>query len=199
MLKIYLFTFITSFSIFAYGQIKRNCKDYVIQSILSKSFQSVENNNIDKGIELLSQAQNCRNLREDHSSYLFSKFIEAVIFNKQKKYDKALDILTSMEDGFLHKSKDSLVVETLYLKFGKEKVLESFANIQKIESDQNNVNKHSVYLSELNFRFNFNSNEGGWWEYDKNGIKVPIYKPNKIINEKLDSVAKFTNFYRILK
>lgn len=131
------------------------------------------------------------------SAYGEINLIQTKIFNERKEYDKALNQLDSIRGcgvGANCVERDSLKIVTLILKFGKEKVKESFAkviNVEKIEKEYDNF--YSAYIKDLNYTFIFYTSDYFW-----------IRKDNKIDNKEKhenDFLSKIKNFnyYKLLE
>ena len=131
------------------------------------------------------------------SAYGRINLIQAQIYIKHKDFDKALNLLDSIGGcgfGANCEARDSLKVSTLILKFGKEKVKESFNNVVKLEKNENNYDAiYSVYLKELNFTFNFNSSE--YYNIDADEKKT---EQVRTANEFLNKIRNL-NYYKLLE
>jgi tetratricopeptide (TPR) repeat protein len=86
--------------------------------------------------------------------------IEAQILIRQKMYAEALTILDTTHGasfGVNCAERDSLKIITLFLKYGKQKVKDSFRNL-RIESSTNDNQfdaSNCAFISELNYNFCF--------------------------------------------
>lgn len=113
--------------------------------------------------------------------------IEAQIFTKQKEFDKALSVLDSLDGCTLGADcevRDSLKIVNLILKFGKEKVKNSFSKVTSVEINKDDFFPfYSVYLKELEYNFVFAKSDD--YFVDKNGKIIEYIKSG---NEFLDKI-----------
>lgn len=117
--------------------------------------------------------------------------IEIELLTKQKKYDELLIVLDSAKKqsyGGGTEQLDSIEVQTLILKYGKEKVKSAFNKVEYFEITQNPIFYiNSVYLKELNYTFNFT--------FHYNQSSTPDSTKPKIFIEE----AKNRSFYKLLR
>ncbi|WP_298417301.1 hypothetical protein [uncultured Kordia sp.] len=125
--------------------------------------------------------------------------IQAEILNKKKKHDEALQLLEAMNGcplGADCNKRDSLKIETLFLKHGKDKVVKAFQSVSTVKKhvNEHGFDSYSVYIEELAYTFTF-------------GESFPDYKfdeNDRIIIPKIDynnffSILKAYNFYALLE
>lgn len=122
--------------------------------------------------------------------------IEVELLDTKKEYDKALAVLDSTQGcgfGADCKSRDSLKIVTLFLKFGKEKVKQSFKKVNIINrAEYPNFDQiYWVFLNDLNYKFSFTG-------------PIPLSKEGKEIwSEKSGrdfyAIAKNQSFYTLLE
>ncbi len=116
--------------------------------------------------------------------------IQAEILNKKKKHDEALQLLEAMNGcplGADCNKRDSLKIETLFLKHGKDKVVKAFQSVSTVRKNvnENGFDSYSVYVEELAYTFTFAESFPDY-KFDEN---------DRVINPKID----YNNFFSILK
>jgi len=155
----YLLLLIISLPFFVYSQ-ENSYKDGL--KFIQKANKAVECNKIEKAEDLINKASNidygfCGNIRIKVESEI--EFLKAQIANKKQQHDIALRILDSITGCNLSvncNKRDSLKIETLFLKYGKEEVKNSFSFLKKVYKIENEFNSFfMVNLSELNYEFTF--------------------------------------------
>lgn len=124
--------------------------------------------------------------------------VKAQILNKKGNYDEALLLLESGNGntiGTRCNKRDSLKIETLFLKHGKDKVIESFQSLTAIKKlDNNGFESYSVYVKKLDYTFSFG--EGfPIITYDKNG--VPVFQ--EPVDDTFISIAKVYGLYALIE
>lgn len=125
------------------------------------------------------------------------RLTQAQVFNVQHKFDESLRVLDSLSGcsiGADCGKRDSLKVVTLVLKFGKEKVKNAFAKIDKLNTtsiDDASEGRFWVLLDDLNYKFFFV--EGGFKEetYGWHKEQQPV---NQFYN-----MVKDLPFYKLLQ
>lgn len=123
--------------------------------------------------------------------------IQTQVYNKRKDFDKALNVLDSIGGcgiGANCEARDSLKIVTLILKFGKDKVKESFHKTEKLVKNEMDYNSnYSVYLNDLNYTFRFNSYN--YYKVDEKGNKI---EQQKLENEVLNKIRNH-NYYQLIE
>ena len=121
--------------------------------------------------------------------------LKVEIFNQRKEFEKSFSTLDSIKGcgiGADCEARDSLKIITLFLKFGKEKVKQSFKNVKTFNIKQINFEPlYSVYLSDLNYTFVFQD-----WDY------TYFRDENRNIKNDGDTFIKLIekhNYYKLLK
>lgn len=182
MKKILLFLFVLV-SIFSIGQNKSSYKRGL--KFLSKSEKYYQNNEFEKSLFYLEKYENSV-LGFCGSSIITTNLsineLKIKNFIALKKFDEALNLIDKKEPVFCEQFQkdDSLKIEILFLKYGKEKVLESFSKSEiNNRSLEMGVYTYSLDLIDLNYNFKFKTSERN--EYDKK-----VYSQND-----------FNNFYFI--
>ena len=186
----FLIVFLFSTSIFGQTVYKYNYKQGY--NFIKKAQKKLQNGNLSKAKKCIANAKNsnygfCENAWIE--SYGRINIIEVQILNIQKKYDSALVVLDSLNGcafGADCSARDSLKVITLFLKFGKEKVIDSFKKVNTVnnsgdpefEFDSN----YWVFLDELNYKF--------WFKTD-----YPVY----IDGKKVESIKTGNDFFDLAK
>jgi hypothetical protein len=130
------------------------------------------------------------------SAHSMIAIIEVQLLNKKKEYDMALTVLDSLQGcsfGGDCSARDSLKIITLFSKFGKEKVKESFKKINTINLPEysNFDQSYWVFLDDLNYKFLFN----GPYPVYIDGKEI---EPKKSGNDFYD-IAKNQSFYKLLE
>lgn len=126
------------------------------------------------------------------------KLMEAEIFNKKKRYEKSLTILESIDRcsyGADCSTRDFLKIETLILKFGKERVKKAFSSVDKISKlDINDpYETYTVLLKDLDYTFNFTLNDFILLDNQGNEIKHPI------TDNVFQNIAQNQEFYSLIE
>ncbi len=122
--------------------------------------------------------------------------IEAELLHTKKDYDKALAVLDSIQGcgfGADCMARDSIKIATLFLKFGKEKVKQSFKKVNAVNRAEypNFDQNYWVFLDDLNYKFLFR----GPFPVYKDGKEI---EPEKSGNDFYD-IAKNQSFYKLLQ
>lgn len=130
------------------------------------------------------------------SAHSMIAIVEVKLLNTKKQYDKALSVLDSVQGcsfGADCNTRDSLKIVTLFLKFGKEKVKQTFKKINVINHPEypNFDQSYWVLLEDLNYKFWFN----GPYPIYINGKKNEQEKSG---NDFYD-IAKNLSFYKLLE
>lgn len=206
MKKLLLLLFLTV-SISAIGQKKHSYKRGL--KFLSKSEKFYQKNEFEKSLFYLNKYENsvlayCGNV------YIMAKM---EIYNLKmknylglKKYDNALNLIDNNSESAYYQFYDSLKVEILFLKYGKEKVIESFANSNVTNRSSEIIHyNYSMVLKDLDYNFKFIVFEND--DFDKKifsqndfqnfyfiSYNQPIHK--LIFNEKSDKEKVKYNFIR---
>ncbi len=106
-----------------------------------------------------------------------------------KNFDDALTLIDQKESIFSEEiqKEDSLKVEILFLKYGKDKVINSFNNVDKIESKSSELGNfiYNIYLKELDYTFKFRKavNPESKLEYNSSHYEInKLLKDSTIFN-----------------
>ncbi|NRD22451.1 hypothetical protein HNV10_04315 [Winogradskyella litoriviva] len=193
-----LFLFFISFS--GWSQTKKH--DYKDgYNFISKAEKYFKKNKIIKAEEYLIKARNsnygfCGNAWAGAFSSI--QLLEAEIENKKGNHNNALKILDSINGcsyGADCNRRDVIKIETLFLKHGKNIVINSFKNISEVkENPDDENNPYSVFLKELNYNFTF----GGsftWVSLDENGEPIE----QEPTDNKFILIARKYNFYKLIE
>jgi len=189
---------ILSFSTKTFGQKKYSYKQGY--KFIEKAEKNLKKENLNKVEEFLRKAKLsdygfCGNAWA--SAFGEINLIQTQIHNKRKDYDKALILLDSIDGcsfGANCEARDSLKVVTLILKFGKEKVKESFSNVTKIEKLEKEFETiYSVYLKELNYTLIFGG--VGYYNVGTNGGEI---EQEKLEHELLDRIRNH-HYFKLLE
>lgn len=168
---------------------------------IKKAEKALKNDKIKKAENLLKKASNsnygfCGNAWASAEGSI--DLLKAQIANKKKNYDKALMILDSIGGCSLGadcNKRDSLKIETLFLKYGKNKVVDSFGLLEKVEKNENEYNDtYTVNLTELNYKFTF----GGGFTVtyvDENGEAIK----QKTTDNEFVKIARNYPFYKLIE
>ena len=170
-------------------------------NFISKAQKQIDRNNIESAKKLIEKAKVsnygfCGNSWASSDSRI--KLIESQILNKENKYDESLKILESIDRcsyGANCMQRDSLKIETLFLKFGKEKVKNAFKNVNEITKNENDEyeESYSAYIKDIGYKFNFIESNVSY--LDKNGKEITKDKTeNEFIN-----IAQNQMFYELLE
>ncbi|AUC15812.1 hypothetical protein BTO06_11920 [Tenacibaculum sp. SZ-18] len=125
-------------------------------------------------------------------------FLESKIAIKEKDYDKSLEILNSIKEecvfGNNCEKRDSLKIETLFMKYGKRTILSSFKNKEKLKIISLNHFHYQVYLENIDYKFIFFSNG-----YEKN-YEHPKYGTisKRESNNSFIDMCKELKFYKLI-
>lgn len=124
--------------------------------------------------------------------------VKVQILHKKKKYDEALLLLES-SNGCLFRAdcnkRDSLKVETLFLKHGKDKVVKLFKSLTTVDKQVNNgLESYSVYIKELEYTLTFGESFPRT-TYNENG-EPTLHTPN---DNSFASIAKTCSFYALIE
>ncbi len=172
---------------------------------LGKAQKKIDKKDFDNATKLVNKAKNsnfgfCGNAWAEAESKI--KMIEVQILNNQKKIDESLAILESIGGCSLGADclkRDSLKIETLFLKFGKEKVKNAFKKIENVNTKPENNNddeyevNYSVFVTDLNYNFNFI--QRNFILIDENGKEIiPKKTDNKFFN-----IVQNQPFYELLQ
>lgn len=180
------------------GQSKYNYKQGY--RFIRKAENKLKNGNLIKATVFIKKAQLsnygfCGNAWA--SAFSRINLIQAQIYNQQKDYNKALQTLDSINEcsfGADCKARDSLKIVTLILKFGKQKVKESFNKITTLEKEEKNFETfYFVNLIELNYIFKFNY---AFYYEDISNNEIP--KQEKSENLFLDAFKRH-NYYKLIE
>lgn len=164
--------------------------------LIKKAKKEIKRENFDKAFRLLTSAE-----KADYgfcgNSYYYALgeigILKSEIYNFQKKFDDSLEILDSYfacNFGVDCGIRDSMRIETLFLKHGKENIKNEFRNNIIIESltDKNNVYtyEYAITLPTFNYKFKF--------IYDSFGFGL---SEEEAINPK--TILKFQPFYKLIE
>lgn len=129
---------------------------------IRKANANIDRGNFKRAADFISRAKQsdygfCGNAWA--SAYGEIHVAECRLLQKQRKYDEALSLLDSMggcDLGADCGARDSLKVAILIEKFGKDKVKQAFAKIDKITVVEEGFDKSAwVLLEELHYKFYF--------------------------------------------
>ena len=124
--------------------------------------------------------------------------VKAQILNKKGNYDEALQLLESTNGCLMGadcNTRDSLKIETLFLKHGKDKVVKAFQSLSDVDKhDNNGFESYSVYVKELAYTLTFGESFPQI-TYDENG-KAVFYTPT---DNNFASIAKAYSFYTLIE
>lgn len=201
-MKIHTVIFYLSFFpilIFGQKEYKYSYKDGY--NFLSKAQKQIKKGKVENAKKLIVKAKEsnygfCGNSWASANSQI--KLIESQILNKENKYDESLKILESIDKcsyGANCMKRDFLKIETLFLKFGKEKVKSAFKNVNQITKDENDEyeNSYHAYIKDIDYNFNFIDSNISF--LDKNGKEII---KNKTENAFLNIVQN-QMFYELLE
>ncbi|MBU2927066.1 hypothetical protein KO515_02370 [Winogradskyella psychrotolerans] len=170
-------------------------------NFISKAEKSFKKNKIEKAEEYLVKAKNsnfgfCGNAWA--SAYSSIELLEAQIANKKKNYNLSLKILDSINGcnyGGDCNRRDVIKIETLFLKHGKNKVIEAFKNVTEVnENNDDQNNPYSVFLKEFNYNFNFG---GSYTIINVDSDGEPIEQTQT--TNKFIIVARRYKFYKLIE
>jgi len=195
--KLQLFLFF--FSIQCIGQIAYDYKDGY--EFILKAERNFKGGNIAKAEQFVEKAKKsnygfCGNAWA--SAYGRINLLEARILNRKREFDKALAVLDSLNGcniGADCNARDSLKIATLILKFGKEKVKESFENttvedmtVKELDFERS----YSLNLKGLNYIFRFVCSD---YKYVFDGEKS--HSENKTKSDILSEVKNYNYFKQL--
>ena len=179
MKKLLLLLFLT-LSISTIGQSKYSYKKGL--KFLSKSEKLCENNEFEKSLYYLNKYENSV-LGHCGSAAIIA---ERDIYNLKiknyvglKKFDDALTLIDKNDPIFSEEFQkdDSLKVEILFLKYGKENVIKAFKNCRDITANQDMyVYTYSLKLEDLNYIFKLRKVENTETELEYNSSQFEINK-----------------------
>lgn len=177
MKKLLLLLFLTV-SISVIGQSKYGYKRGL--KFLSKSQELSKNNEFEKSLFYLNKYENSV-LGYCGSAVIIAKrdIYDLKIKNYVglKKFDKALTIIDKNDPIFSEEFQkdDSLKVEILFLKYGKENVIKAFKNCRNITAIQGlYVYTYSLKLEDLNYIFKLRKSENTASKLEYNSSKYEI-------------------------
>jgi hypothetical protein len=193
--SIILILFLCSLNLFA--QEKEFKYDYTQgYNFIKKAEQSLKKGKLEKAEEYLANAKAsnygfCGNAWA--SAYSSINMVEVQVLNARKKYDKALALLDSTNGcsfGADCSKRDSLKVETLFLKFGKEKVKAAFRKFNAVNNsgDADFEPDYWAYIEDLNYTFHFEI-----YRIYLNGKRV------EIVGNNFYDVVKDRTFYKLIE
>ncbi|MBB4807790.1 hypothetical protein HNP38_003106 [Chryseobacterium defluvii] len=195
-----LFIFLI-FPVFIFGQKKYKYSYKEGYGFLAEAQKMIKEDKIKSAKILINKAKRtnygfCGNAWIDANSQI--TLLEVQVLNKENNYDQSLNILDSLDEcsyGADCDTRDYLKIETLILKFGKEKVKNAFKNVNKVSiiNDYDYGESYSAFIKDLNYNFNFTARQIIF--VDENGKKVP---KNVTDNEFLN-IAQNQPFYSLLK
>lgn len=184
MKKILLFLCIL-LSISTIGQSKYNYKRGL--KFLSKSEKFYQKNEFEKSLFFLEKYEKSLPGFCGSSYFIFEKSIFDLKLKNYiglKNFDDALTLIDQKESMFSEEiqKEDSLKIEILFLKFGKDKVINSFNNVDKIESKSSELGSfiYTIYLKELNYTFKFRKAENAVSKLEYNSSE---YEINKLLKD----------------
>ena len=130
--------------------------------LINKAKIEIEKAHLNKAEIYLDKAKKCNYGFCGNAWFTAFEDINLLKYNihfLRKEYEKALYHLDSINGcgfGVNCETRDSLVVRTLIIIYGKNKVKEAFNNIHEaaIKADESSYN-YSIYIPELNYTFNF--------------------------------------------
>jgi hypothetical protein len=148
-------------SINVFGQQKYDY--YSGQRFIRKAEKNISKGKFERALKLLSKAEQSTFGFCGSGSYSTLKNIERLkvdSFLGLKKYDSILSLLDNKELFFEFEAKkdDSLKVQILFLKFGKENVINSFKKSTKLlrkTSIYNDFFNYTLFLEDINYTFSF--------------------------------------------
>ncbi|WP_178985106.1 hypothetical protein [Winogradskyella helgolandensis] len=198
-LKLVIF-FLFFISFFGWSQTEKyDYKDGY--NFISKAEKSFKKNKLKKAEEYLVKARNsnygfCGNSWA--GAYSSIELLEAQIANKKKNYDLSLKILDSINGcsygGYCNR-RDVLKIETLFLKHGKNEVINAFKNVTEVNENHDDTNNpYSVFLKEFNYNFNFG---GSYSTIYVNNNGEPIEQEQT--SNKFIIVARKYKFYKLIE
>jgi len=156
MKKLLLILFLV-LSISAIGQSKYSYKRGL--KFLSKSQELYKNNEFEKSLYYLNKYENSV-LAYCGNGYVMAKMeiydLKMKNYLGSKNFDNALNLIDNNEESAYNQFYDSLKVEILFLKYGKEKVIESFSNSNVTNRSSEIINyNYSIDLKDLDYNFKF--------------------------------------------
>jgi hypothetical protein len=184
MKKLLLFLLLTV-SISTIGQSKYSYKRGL--KFLSKSEKFNQKNEFEKSLFYLNKYEKSLPGFCGSSYFIFEKSIFDLKLKNYlglKKFDDALTLIDQKESIFSEEiqKEDSLKVEILFLKYGKDKVINSFNNVDKIESKSSEQGNfiYNIYLKELDYTFKFRKAENTESKLEYNSSH---YEINKLLKD----------------
>ncbi|WP_338763479.1 hypothetical protein WAF17_19705 [Bernardetia sp. ABR2-2B] len=193
-LKYILLFVLLSTPVFGFAQKKYSYE--AGQRFIKKAKKNLANDNYGKTKKHIEKAKNSSGGYCGLGAIMTDRVItllEYELLTKQKKYDELLILLDSAKKqsyGGGTDELDSLEVQTLILKYGKEKVKSAFGKVDYFEITQNQNSFfyiNSVYLEELKYTFYFT------FRYNQTSTPDSA-KPKLFIKE-----AQNRPFYSLLK
>lgn len=179
-------------SINAFGQQKYDY--YSGQRFIRKAEKNIFNGKFEKALRLLSKAEQSNYGFCGSGNYSTLKNIERLKINSflgLKEYDSILTLLDKKDLYFEFETKkdDSLKVEVLFLKHGKENITNSFKKVSKVSkkvSPYNDFFIYTLFLEDLNYTFTFKkvNNENNKIEFEN--------------ESNFKSICKNTLFYNLI-
>jgi hypothetical protein len=174
MKKLLLLLFLTV-SISVIGQKKHSYKRGL--KFLSKSEKFYQKNEFEKSLFYLNKYKKSLPGFCGSSYFIFEKSIFDLKLKNYfglKKFDDALTIIDQKESMFSEEIQkdDSLKVEILFLKYGKDNVIKAFNNVEKIVSKSSEFDNfiYTIYLKEFDYNFKFRVSNYDF--YDKEVYKL---------------------------
>jgi hypothetical protein len=194
MKKLIIIILIIAYPIKNFGQVKYDYNQGYI--FIKKAEKTLNQGKIIEAEEFLGKAKLsnfgfCGNAWA--SAFGQINLIQTQVYIKRKEYDKALnppDSIGGCGIGADCTARDSLKIETLMLKFGKQKVKEAFEKVNEINVNEIDfIKSYSINLPDLNYIFEFVINE---YYFDFNDGKSVV--KNKTNIELLNEVKNFSYF-----
>lgn len=173
-----------------FGQLSYNFKQGY--KFIKRAEKEIENGNLVKAEKLLEKANKsdygfCGNAWASAKSQI--NLLQVQIFNERKEFDKSFSLLDSINAcgiGADCEARDSLKIVTLILKFGKERVIQSFKNTKIVEKKEFDYDiQFSALISGLNYTFVFQD-----WDYRFQGEENKIFDPNDSKNQLMNLIKK---------
>ena len=193
ILILLLFSFSKNF-----GQVEYNYKQGY--KFIGRAGKEIENGNLTKAEKLLEKANKsnygfCGNAWASAHSQI--NLLKVEIFNQRKEFDKSFSALDSIKGcgiGADCEARDSLKIITLFLKFGKEKVIKSFRKVKTVNKKEVNFEPlYSVFLSDLNYTFTFQD-----WDYRFFGEEEKSFDQEDPKNRFLNLIKKH-NYSKLIE
>lgn len=171
------------------------------QSLLDMTEKEIEKGNLERAKKQIIILKNkdfgfCGNGQAKIKGEI--SFLESKIAIKEKDYDKSLKILSLIKEECLFgnncEKRDSLKIETLFLKYGEKKVISSFKNKEKLKVINLKHFQYQVYLKSINYNLTFFSN--GYkkdYEHPKYGTQSRMES-----NDNFVDMCKGLKFYKLI-